>query len=66
MSYPNWAERVGNELTRRGVPARFRRRLLAELRDHADDLKDEGMPMSEALLDERLGTPVLGTVAMMA
>lgn len=53
----SWAERVDDELVRRGVPARFRRRLLAELRDHSDDLKDEGMPMSDALLEERVGEP---------
>jgi hypothetical protein len=58
MSHRQWAERVGDELVRRGVPARFRRRLLAELRDHADDLKDEeDLTMTDEVLNERLGAP---------
>jgi hypothetical protein len=55
---PNWSERVDDELARRGVPARPRRRLLAELRDHADDLTDgEGLAMTDDALNSRLGEP---------
>jgi hypothetical protein len=58
MSHRRWAERVDDELARRGVPARFRRRLLAELRDHADDLTDgEGSMMTDDALNKRLGEP---------
>jgi hypothetical protein len=58
MPNRRWDERLEDELARRGVPARSRRRLLAELRDHADDLRDEeGLTMSDNLLDERLGRP---------
>jgi hypothetical protein len=66
MPHQNWAKRLEDELARRGVPARYRTRLLTELRDHADDLTDrEGLKMSnEALLEERLGEPeVLATQA---
>src|SRR5262245_51280339 len=53
-----WLERVANELDRRGVPARHRSRFLAELRDHLDDLTEEGFDMAnEANADARLGTP---------
>ena len=54
-----WAERVEEALAGRGVPAWYRRRLLAELRDHADDLTEgEGMTMAtETLLESRLGEP---------
>jgi hypothetical protein len=60
MQHRLWAELVDDELARRGVPARYRRRLLAELRDHADDLTDgEGMTMqTEDVLSSRLGDPV--------
>ena len=58
MPRPCWVERVDSELARRGVPARFRRRLLAELRDHADELTDqEGLTMTDDVLNERLGQP---------
>jgi hypothetical protein len=49
---------VDDALARRGVPARFRRRLLAELRDHAHDLTNgEGSIMTDCTLTERLGEP---------
>jgi hypothetical protein len=48
-----WLDRVADELARRGVPAGYRSRLLAELGDHIHDLTDEGLPMAE----ERLGEP---------
>jgi hypothetical protein len=59
MPHRNWAERLDDELARRGVPARFRRRLLAELRDHADDLTEgEGLTMmTDDDLNVRLGEP---------
>lgn len=58
MPHRAWAERVDDELARRGVPARFRRRLLAELRDHATDLTDgEDLAMTDEVLNRRLGTP---------
>ena len=58
MPHRRWDERLDDELARRGVPVRFRRRLLAELRDHAEDLREEeGLTMTDDLLDERLGRP---------
>ena len=58
MPNQRWDERLEDELARRGVPVRSRRRLLAELRDHADDLRDEeGLIMTDTVLDERLGRP---------
>jgi len=58
MRHRGWAEELDHELARRGVPARSRRRLLAEWRDHADDLKDEeGLTMTDDVLNERLGRP---------
>lgn len=58
MPRRQWAERVDDELARRGVPARFRHRLLAELRDHAEDLKDgENLMMTDEVLNDRLGEP---------
>jgi hypothetical protein len=58
MPHRRWDERLDDELARRGVPARFRHRLLAELRDHAEDLKEEeGLTMTDDLLDQRLGRP---------
>ncbi|MGL6077012.1 MAG: hypothetical protein ACRC8S_22885 [Fimbriiglobus sp.] len=52
-----WFERVDDQLKRRGVPARFRRRFLAEASDHADDLMEGGLEMSESLMEARLGKP---------
>lgn len=57
MLHLPWTEQVEVELSRRGVPARYRRRLLAELRDHAEDLKEEGMMPTEDVLNARLGDP---------
>lgn len=58
MRHRGWAEELDRALARRGVPARSRRRLLAEWRDHADDLKDgEGLTMTDDVLNERLGRP---------
>src|SRR5215212_5391830 len=58
MPHRRWPDRVDDELARRGVPARFRRRLLAELRDHADDLTDgEGLTMTDEERNARLGEP---------
>lgn len=58
MLHGPWIERVEDALSRRGVPARYRRRLLAELRDHAEDLTEEGMLMpTEDNLNARLGDP---------
>jgi hypothetical protein len=52
-----WLERVETELARRGVPAGRRSRLLAELRDHLEDLTEGGKPMPETALDDVLGRP---------
>ncbi|OWK41745.1 HAAS signaling domain-containing protein [Fimbriiglobus ruber] len=52
-----WSERVEAELVRRGVPARFRARFVAELRDHIDDLKDEESDMTEETIEGRFGAP---------
>lgn len=58
MPHRRWPDRLEDELARRGVPARFRRRLLAELRDHADDLTDgEGRTMTDDQIEARLGRP---------
>lgn len=57
MPHQPWPERVNDELARRGVPARYRSRLLAELRDHFDDLMDEGETMTEEQVESRLGAP---------
>jgi hypothetical protein len=58
MPQRRWPDRLDDELARRGVPARFRRRLLAELRDHADDLTDgEGGAMTDEQMEARLGRP---------
>ena len=60
MPHRRWAERVEDELARRGVPARSRRRLLAELQDHGDDLADlEGVTMTDDVLTSRLGEPTV-------
>ncbi|QEL20448.1 hypothetical protein [Limnoglobus roseus] len=60
MPNRSWAERVDDELARRGVPARSRRRLMAELRDHADDLTDgEGLTMTDDVLIARVGEPTV-------
>src|SRR5579884_1187941 len=57
MGSRRWLERVETELARRGVPAGRRSRLLAELRDHLEDLTEGGKPMSETALDDVLGRP---------
>jgi|SRR5579884_1265821 len=57
MGSRSWLERVGRELARRGVPAGRRSRLLAELRDHLQDLTEGGERMSKIALDEVLGQP---------
>jgi hypothetical protein len=58
MPQPHWAERLDNELARQGVGSRYRRRLVAELLDHADDLVTrEGLNMTEDVLNERIGAP---------
>ena len=41
MPHRPWAERMEDELARRGVPAGYRRRLLAELWDHAERFATE-------------------------
>ena len=56
MSHRPWHDRLDVELRRRGVPARFRRRFLAEAGDHADDLTEEG-DMTESEIEARLGHP---------
>jgi hypothetical protein len=50
-----WLERAEGELARRGVPARGRRRLIAEWRDHLADLMDEGLPMTAT--ESKMGDP---------
>jgi hypothetical protein len=57
MSQRTWLERVALELARRGVPAGRRSRLLGELRDHLEDLKEGGMAMAEQTLEAVLGQP---------
>jgi hypothetical protein len=53
----SWLERVDTELARRGVPAGRRSRLLAELRDHLEDLTEGGEHMSEIQVSDVLGQP---------
>ena len=53
----SWLERVNTESARRGVPAGRRSRLLAELRDHLEDLTEGGKSMSEIELNDVLGRP---------
>ncbi len=57
MGSRSWLERVDTELARRGVPAGRRLRLLAELRDHLEDLTEGGERMSKIALDDILGQP---------
>jgi hypothetical protein len=53
----SWLERVDSELGRRRVPVSRRSRLLAELRDHLEDLTEGGKSMSEIELNVVLGPP---------
>jgi hypothetical protein len=57
-----WHDRLDAEMKRRGVPAKFRRRVLAEASDHADDLTEGGATMTD--VETRLGDP--GDVAATA
>jgi hypothetical protein len=60
MDRRRWLERVEAELAGRGLPAGVRARLLAELRDHLDDLT-EGGSMN---VEERMGDPVAVAAAV--
>jgi hypothetical protein len=53
----SWLECVESELARRRVPAGRRSRLLAELRDHLEDLTEGGNRMSEIEWNDVLGSP---------
>jgi hypothetical protein len=53
MDRRRWLERVGAELAGRGLPAGVRARLLAELRDHLDDLTEGG----DMEVERRMGNP---------
>jgi hypothetical protein len=53
MNRRQWLERVEAELAGQGLPAGVRERLLAELRDHLEDLT-EGEDMS---VEQRMGEP---------
>jgi hypothetical protein len=58
MESRRWLERVERELAGQGLPAGVRARLLAELRDHLEDLTEEGGGMAtEAEIDGRMGGP---------
>lgn len=58
MGHRNWLERVANELAGQGLPAGARARLVAELRDHLEDLTDGGAEMaSELEVEARMGAP---------
>ena len=57
MDRKPWLDRLDVELRRRDVSARFRRRLLAEARDHAADLTEEDASMTESIMETRLGQP---------
>lgn len=56
MDRRRWLERVEAELAGRGLPAGVRERLLAELRDHLDDLT-EGRGEMDADWEQRMGSP---------
>ncbi len=53
MDRRRWLERVEAELAGRGLPAGVRARLLAELRDHLDDLTEGG----DMDVERRMGNP---------
>ena len=53
MDRRRWLERVETELAGRGLPAGVRARLLAELRDHLDDLTEGG----DMEVEQRMGNP---------
>ena len=57
MDRKPWLDRLDVELRRHDVAARFRRRLLAEARDHAADLTEEDSGMTELNVETRLGQP---------
>lgn len=54
-----WFESLARELTRAQLPAAYRAQLLAELADHAEDLRlaADGDPLAQASLMRRLGSP---------
>jgi hypothetical protein len=56
MDRRRWLERVEAELTGRGLPAGVRARLLAELRDHLDDLTEGGSDMA-VQIEQQMGDP---------
>jgi hypothetical protein len=58
MDRRRWLERVADELAGRGLPAGVRGRLLAELRDHLEDLTEGGADMATAEeVGQRMGEP---------
>lgn len=60
MDRRRWLEWVAAELAGRGLPAGVRARLLAELRDHLDDLTEgEGMEV-----EQRMGSPAAVAAAV--
>lgn len=67
MSNRNWLEKLRLELDRKRIPRRFHQRLMEELQDHLQELKEEGTDMSTTCmeaLEERMGQPAeLATIA---
>lgn len=57
MDRQPWLDRVNREMTREGVPASVRVRLLAEWKDHLMDLMEEGISMAE--IETKMGEPGL-------
>jgi hypothetical protein len=60
MDRQRWLERVEAELAGRGLPAGVRARLLAELRDHLDDLTEGG----DMDVEQRMGAPAAVAAAV--
>jgi hypothetical protein len=60
MENQSWLDKLRDELVSQGLPPLYIERLLGELRDHIDDIAEEGLsmePEKSRPADERLGQP---------
>ncbi len=60
MPNPPWLEEIRANLTSQGLPQPYIERLVRELRDHHNDIIDEGMNMESeknSAADQRMGQP---------
>ncbi len=60
MVNPAWLEEVREKLVRQGLPQQYIDRFVQELRDHYDDITEEGMsmePEKTSAAEERMGQP---------